>query len=120
MHVHVGRIKKDAVLLRAHPDFIKLSETGSTMTFFFKEWSVLGSQIIETSSAIFAAERDAFEQLRTEINAQSAPLRRNARVVDELDVTLGFADLADEMRWVRPELTEEYAFSFCRSARAYM
>ena len=38
---------------------------------------------------------------------KESALRRNARIVDELDVTLGFANLAAEMDFVRPTLTEE-------------
>lgn len=40
---------------------------------------------------------------------KESALRRNAQVIDELDVTLGFANLAAEMDFVRPTLTEEYA-----------
>ena len=39
---------------------------------------------------------------------QESLLRRNACIVDELDVTLSFANLAAEMGFVRPTLTDEY------------
>jgi len=55
---------------------------------------------------ILTAERNAFESLRREVNIESGALRRNARIMDELDVTLGFADLASEMKFVRPNLNE--------------
>lgn len=55
---------------------------------------------------IFAAERTAFETLRHEVNIEAGALRRNARIMDELDVTLGFANLATEMRFVRPVLDD--------------
>lgn len=41
------------------------------------------------------------------VNAHSTDLRRNARIMDELDVTLGFANLATEMRFSRPLLKDE-------------
>ncbi len=37
-------------------------------------------------------------------------LRRNARVIDELDVTLGFARLASDMHFTRPNITDELRY----------
>jgi DNA mismatch repair ATPase MutS len=34
-------------------------------------------------------------------------LRENARVIDELDVALGFASLASEMHFTRPNVTDK-------------
>ena len=39
-------------------------------------------------------------------------LRRNARVIDELDVTLGFASLASDMHFTRPNMTDELRYYF--------
>lgn len=55
---------------------------------------------------IFAAEKDAFDTLRNEVNIEAGALRRNARIMDEFDVTLGFATLANEMQFVRPVLDD--------------
>ncbi|EIW64835.1 mismatch repair ATPase MSH1 [Trametes versicolor FP-101664 SS1] len=105
MHVHVAR-KREAAKLRDAKDFVPLSESGSTCTLFNREWSRLAGQISETTLAISTAEKEAFEQLRTEVVARSSDVRRNARIIDELDVTLSFADLAVEMRFVRPIVTD--------------
>ena len=73
---------------------------------------------------IFIAEKEAFGILRGEVcyftlnsrlklltvvqvNAHSSRLRRNARILDELDVALAFANLATEMKFVRPVLRDE-------------
>lgn len=42
------------------------------------------------------------------MNIHARQLRTNARILDELDVTLAFATLASELNLVRPTLTEEY------------
>lgn len=55
---------------------------------------------------IFAVEKAAFENLRDEISREAPALRRNARIMDELDVTIGFANLASEMKLVRPVMDE--------------
>lgn len=37
-------------------------------------------------------------------------LLRNAELLDELDLCLGFAQAADELRLVRPEMTEGWVY----------
>lgn len=55
---------------------------------------------------LVAEEKAAFDELRQEVVLHAPMLRRNARIMDELDVTLSFANLAAEMNFVRPILTE--------------
>jgi DNA mismatch repair ATPase MutS len=38
---------------------------------------------------------------------RSTELRQNAYIIDELDVAVAFANLAEEMNFVRPEVVEE-------------
>lgn len=73
--------------------------------------------------AISNAEKEIFHTLRNEVipvfrhdfallrlpqvRAFSAQLRRNARIMDELDVIIGFAILATEFRLVRPVISDE-------------
>ncbi|EJF66544.1 hypothetical protein DICSQDRAFT_142135 [Dichomitus squalens LYAD-421 SS1] len=109
MHIHVAR-KAHASQLRKDADFISVSESGSTCTFFHIGWSQLAAQISETTMAIAVAEKEAFEVLRNEVISQSTSLRRNARIIDELDVTLAFANLAVEMHFVRPTVTENTSY----------
>ncbi|KAL0950920.1 hypothetical protein HGRIS_007677 [Hohenbuehelia grisea] len=110
MHVHLSRPKRDQSLLNKSDDFITIAESGSTKSYFNQEWSRLGSQIVETGLALEFAEREALEKLRDEVNAHTSKLRRNARITDELDVTLAFANLASEMNLVRPEITEDNTY----------
>ncbi|KAI0778007.1 muts domain V-domain-containing protein [Trametes elegans] len=109
MHVHIAR-KKDAARLRDKKDFVALSESGSTCTFFHRGWSQLAAQISETTFAISNAEKEAFEIMRNEVTAHASELRLNARIVDELDVTLAFANLAAEMRFVRPIVDDSTSY----------
>ncbi|KAH7924896.1 hypothetical protein BV22DRAFT_1012398 [Leucogyrophana mollusca] len=102
MHVHISRAKRDQLKLKASPLFILITENNTTSSFFHQPWSQLGSQLVETTVAIANAEKEAFCILRNEVKGFSVYLRRNARIMDELDVTIGFANLAAEMRFVRP------------------
>ncbi|KAI0961363.1 hypothetical protein AcV7_000482 [Taiwanofungus camphoratus] len=110
MHVHVGRGKRDSSKLKRSPLFLPISESNSTNTFFHQDWSQLGAQIVDTVTAIYTAERDAFETLRIEVNLRAGDLRKNARILDELDVTVAFAQLADEMNFVRPILKDDPSY----------
>ena len=103
---------------------ISLSFIGYTAINIPKEWSQLGGQIAESSIALVEAEKEAFEFLRAEvrggipcnmcefmyyqINLYATALRRNARILDELDIAVGFANLAVQMNFIRPVLTNEY------------
>ncbi|KAJ6519566.1 muts domain V-domain-containing protein [Mycena sanguinolenta] len=106
-HVHLQKAKRDRKKIGENPEFIGIAESGTTKSYFYQAWAQLGSQIFETTNALLIAEKEAFESLRMEVNSHAPQLRRNARILDELDVTLGFANLAKEMNFVRPVLTED-------------
>ncbi|KAJ6604390.1 muts domain V-domain-containing protein [Mycena vulgaris] len=114
MHVHLLKAKRDRTKISRDPDFVSIAESGTTKCYFYQEWAQLGGQIVETRIAMVAAEKEAFETLRMDASipilfttCHSSQLRRNARILDELDVTLAFANLAKEMGFVRPVLTED-------------
>ncbi|KAG1715645.1 hypothetical protein ID866_1527 [Astraeus odoratus] len=80
MHVHVARAKRDQSRIKSSPEFIRISESASTSSFFHQ------------------------------VKTFSAQLRRNARIVDELDVTISFANLAAELRLVRPIIKDDATY----------
>ncbi|CAE7133039.1 unnamed protein product [Rhizoctonia solani] len=112
--VHVAKSKSHGAKLRDNQAFIPLSKSGSTESYFYKPWSQLGTAITECQAAILQAERDALESLRIEAcyptRCCAVALRRNARIIDEIDVTVGFAELAAEMNFVRPVVNESLNF----------
>ncbi|KAF4605412.1 DNA mismatch repair ATPase msh1 [Pleurotus pulmonarius] len=109
MHVHLAKKREQGELNKAEA-FISIAESGTTKCYFNQEWSHLGARIVETAQALEIAERDACELLRNEVNEHAPQLRRNARIIDELDVTLGFAQLAREMNFVRPEIRDDHSY----------
>ena len=46
----------------------------------------------------------------TQVKIYEAQLRRNARVIDELDVMLGFSSLASDMHFTRPNMTNKLRY----------
>ncbi|KAI0274905.1 muts domain V-domain-containing protein [Gloeopeniophorella convolvens] len=110
LHVHVGKAKREAARIRASRNFTLLSESNSTCCVAFQPWTQLGSKLLEVSQKIALAEKAAFEVLRNEVKLHEYRLRRNARIVDELDVTLAFAGLASEMHFIKPVVTDNFSF----------
>ncbi|KAI0082196.1 hypothetical protein K474DRAFT_1655535 [Panus rudis PR-1116 ss-1] len=110
MHVHIAKAKRDRDRIKADPRFVSVTDTATTSTFFLQEWSQLGGRIIETTTAISLAEKEAFEILRGQVIAHEHDLRKNARIMDELDVVLAFANLAEELNFVRPIIKEDTSY----------
>ncbi|KAF9243930.1 muts domain V-domain-containing protein [Melanogaster broomeanus] len=96
--------------IKIDPLFVIISESASTSSYFYQRWSQLGGQIVETTVAITNTEKEIFNTLRNEVKAFSSQLRRHARIMDELDVTLGFANLATELRFVRPVIKDDATY----------
>ena len=76
----------------------------STRSFYIPEWSSLGTKIDQVKLQIRAEEQNVFQKLRIEVVQNLLKLRRNAAVLDELDVACSFATLAHEQGFIRPLL----------------
>ncbi|KIY72763.1 hypothetical protein CYLTODRAFT_6570 [Cylindrobasidium torrendii FP15055 ss-10] len=106
LHVHLAKAKRDSRRLDDDAAFVSIQTSNTTVSYLYPEWSRLGADIFDTSMRLVAEEKAAFEELRREVVLHAPMLRRNARIMDELDVTLSFANLAADMNFVRPILTE--------------
>lgn len=68
------------------------------------EWTHLGTQLDEIRHRIRTEEQSVLGELRAQVIRNLVKLRRNAAVLDELDVACSFAMLASEKAFVRPIL----------------
>ena len=84
-----------------------VSASRSTRSLQVAEWTTLGQQIDQARLRIRAEETRIFRYLRQEVIRNLVILRRNARVLDELDVACGFALLAQQQNLVRPILRDD-------------
>ncbi|KAF5601129.1 uncharacterized protein FSUBG_8292 [Fusarium subglutinans] len=99
---HIAHIKgKDA---RNLTDVQALSSSRSTRSFHISEWTLLGQRMDQVRAQIRAEEQAVFYSLRELVVKNLVKLRRNAAVLDELDITTSFAKLAREQNLVRPVL----------------
>jgi DNA mismatch repair ATPase MutS len=84
-----------------------LSSSRTTRSFQIPEWTQLGAQMDETRFRIRAEEQRVLTSLRESVVQNLIKLRRNAAVLDDLDVACAFAVLAVEENFVRPILIAE-------------
>ncbi|KAL8631691.1 hypothetical protein Q9189_002598 [Teloschistes chrysophthalmus] len=78
--------------------------TKSTRTFYNADWSKVGGRMDLLRFQIRAEEQHLVQQLRDQVVVNLVKLRRNAAVMDELDIGCAFATLAQEQGLVRPIL----------------
>ncbi|KAM7208039.1 MutS domain V domain containing protein [Naviculisporaceae sp. PSN 640] len=86
------------------PQIRTLSSSRTTRTFHLPEWTALGEKLDKTRHQIRAEENRVFASLREQVIHNLVKLRRNASVLDELDITTSFARLALEQNLTRPIL----------------
>ncbi|KAI6093803.1 muts domain V-domain-containing protein [Hypoxylon rubiginosum] len=84
-----------------------VSSSRSTRTFHVPEWTRLGQRLRQARFEIGAEEQRLFGALRARVVANLVKLRRNAQVLDELDVAASSARLAAELGWTRPVLHDD-------------
>ncbi|KAL2136042.1 hypothetical protein VTI74DRAFT_5778 [Chaetomium olivicolor] len=87
------------------PPIRTLSSSRTTRSFHQPEWTTLGETFDKVRFQIRAEEQRVFSSLRARVVQNLVKLRRNALVLDELDITTSFARLATEQNLVRPILT---------------
>ncbi|KAI1176740.1 muts domain V [Nemania sp. FL0916] len=101
---HVCHVKGKDVRAEGIAGYSAVSSSRSTRTFYVTEWTDLGQRIHQTRFEIGSEETRIFTELRAAVVANLVKLRRNASVLDELDVTTSFARLAIEQGLTRPIL----------------
>ncbi|KAJ5899863.1 hypothetical protein N7495_004607 [Penicillium taxi] len=83
-----------------------VSSTKSTRSFYLPSWTDLGHRMEHLKVQIRQEEQVIFQSLRRETILNLVKIRRNAAVMDELDVACSFATLAQEQQLIRPILNE--------------
>lgn len=83
-----------------------VSSTKSTRSFYLPAWTELGVKMDHVKIRIRQEEQTIFDRLRREVILNLVKIRRNAAVMDELDVACSFATLAQEQQMVRPILND--------------
>ncbi|WFD29241.1 hypothetical protein MSPP1_000248 [Malassezia sp. CBS 17886] len=94
---------------RGMPDDAGLAlayKTKTTRTYYHPDWTKLGTKLQRVAARLADREAQTLERLRQEVLEETAALRRNARLLDQLDVLLGFSQAAEELALVQPVMDE--------------
>ncbi|KAL9125789.1 MAG: hypothetical protein Q9217_005057 [Psora testacea] len=101
---HVKGTRDVSASLKTSSATREVKTTKSTRSFHHTEWSSLGGRIDQAKMRIRAEEQRLLQELREQVVLNLVSLRRNATVMDELDIGCAFATLAEEQGFVRPIL----------------
>ncbi|BGP42232.1 hypothetical protein JCM10450v2_006324 [Rhodotorula kratochvilovae] len=93
----VKEIEKD-------PQAMVHQRTNSTRLYVIRDWTFLHRKIIETEERIKNLEIEATQVLVARVLENYDNLLHTADALAELDVVMGFAELAEENGWVQPEV----------------
>nr|KIR47809.1 hypothetical protein I312_02957 [Cryptococcus bacillisporus CA1280] len=102
---HIQMSAKDAEKVAKARSLERIgSTTGKTAYFAHGPLAELGTRIEIMIEYLGAAQRRAARELQTMVVEQSDAIQHNSELVDELDLSLSFAQNAVEMNWVKPIL----------------
>lgn len=104
---HVKGLKDVKSSTEQLPSARNASTSKSTRSFYHTAWTRLGTQIDQQRLRIIAEEDQLFAGLRDAVIQNLVRLRRNATVLDELDIACASATLAEEEKLIRPVLTSQ-------------
>ncbi|KAI0482810.1 muts domain V [Xylariaceae sp. FL0804] len=99
---HVCHVRGRDARLASVAALPALGSSRSTRLFVAPEWAALGRRINQARAEVGAEEARLFADLRAAVVRGLVRLRRNAAVLDELDVAASSARLAAEQGLVRP------------------
>lgn len=103
---HICHVKgKDTKIVLPNARYVSSSK--STKSFHLPEWTNLGQRIDQCKLRIRAEEQLVFQDLREQTILNIISLRRNAAVLDELDIACSFATLAAEKQWTCPIMNQK-------------
>lgn len=74
--------------------------------YAYTEWSKLGGKIDKARQELEVEKARALAQLRALVVAQASAIQHNAELVDEIDLSAGFAQAAVDLNYKRPVLHE--------------
>ncbi|KAI1082869.1 muts domain V-domain-containing protein [Whalleya microplaca] len=99
---HICHVKGKDARAAAVTEVGAVQASRSTRAFHAPGWTRLGQRIHQARFGISTEETRLFAELRARVVANLVKLRRNAAVLDELDVAAAFARLASEQSLTRP------------------
>ncbi|HRF61182.1 MAG TPA: DNA mismatch repair protein MutS [Fimbriimonadaceae bacterium] len=89
------------------PDYIRKQTTAGAERYITAELKEHESAVLGAVEKASALESDLFHRLRNRVTEHAGELLHTARALAEIDLLAGFAEVAGERHYVRPEIVEE-------------
>jgi DNA mismatch repair protein MutS len=89
------------------PEYIRKQTIKNGERFISPELKVYEEKILSADEDARQLEVELFDQLRERVQAAAARLKQNADVLAVLDTLAGLAELAEQHRYCRPEVTDD-------------
>ncbi len=90
--------------------FLHRQTTANAVRFTTVELSDLETKILNAGARALGIEKRLFDALKARVLAEQAGLGDAARSLAELDVSQGFANLAQSQRWTQPHVDDSRSF----------
>ncbi len=91
--------------------FIRRQTLANAERFITEELTELEAKILSAEERLKRLEEELFLGLRSKVAAVHSILKANARIVAEIDVLLGFSQVARERGYVKPKIHKGWALS---------
>jgi DNA mismatch repair protein MutS len=83
--------------------------------FTTEELEGLQAKILNADERLRALEGEVFEKLRADVGAEASRLRKLGHALAELDVHAAFAELAQRLQYVRPQIDDSLSIELSES-----
>lgn len=91
----------------APPEYIRKQTLANCERYITQQLKELEDKILSAHERLIVLELKLYEELRLQIAAQTERIQKTANAVAQLDVFIGFATLAAENNYCRPQITTD-------------
>ena len=88
-------------------DYIRLQTLTNAERFITKELQALQFEMVQAQQSITSLEKKVFAQIKEQVAKYVHPIRICAQAIARIDALVGFAKVASEYGYTRPEITHE-------------
>jgi DNA mismatch repair protein MutS len=94
-------------LSKVPTDYIRKQTLVNAERFITPELKEMEDKVLRAEEKMVSLEYDLFDELRNVVAGFSEPIQENGRRIGQLDCLLSMANVAEEFRYVKPEVNEE-------------
>ena len=87
--------------------FIRKQTLTNAERFITEELKELEDKILGSQDKLISLEYDLFTEIRCKLACEIARIQKAANIVSTLDVLTSFASVAEDLNYVKPEITED-------------